>query len=216
VEEAVNHFNNGLIPMVIEQTGRGERSYDIYSLLLKERIVILGTPINDQIANLIVAQLLFLERENPDREIQLFIHSPGGSIYSGLAIVDTINAINSPVTTIAVGLTANVSTVILASGAEGRRYSLPNATIHIHQPLGGSQGQAVEVEIQAQELLRQRALLNTILAERTGQPIERIKRDTDRAYYMDAEGAVKYGIVDEVLAYDEVLEKLSEGESGNG
>ncbi|MDQ4076784.1 MAG: ATP-dependent Clp protease proteolytic subunit [Chloroflexota bacterium] len=192
--------------MVIESTGRGERSYDIYSLLLKERIVILGTPINDQISNLIVAQLLFLERENPEREIQMFIHSPGGSIYSGLAILDTMNAISSPVSTIAVGLTANVSTVILSAGAKGRRYALPNATIHIHQPLGGSQGQAVEVEIQAQELLRQRALLNRILAENTNQPLERIKTDTDRAYYMDSEGAVEYGIVDEVLQIEEIKE----------
>ncbi len=202
----MSHFINGLIPMVIESTGRGERSYDIYSLLLKERIVILGTPINDQIANLIVAQLLFLERENPEREIQLFIHSPGGSIYSGLAIVDTIKAIHSPVTTIAVGITANISTVILSAGVKGRRYTLPNATIHIHQPLGGSQGQAVEVEIHAQELLRQRSLLNQILSENTGQPIEKIARDTDRAYYMDAEGAVQYGIVDEVLQIEQIKE----------
>ncbi len=202
----MSHFANGLIPMVIESTGRGERSYDIYSLLLKERIVILGTPINDQIANLIVAQLLFLERENPTREIQMFIHSPGGSIYSGLAIVDTIRAIQSPITTIAVGLTANVSTVILASGARGRRYALPNATVHIHQPLGGSQGQAAEVEIYARELLRQRAVLNQILSDQTGQPMERVARDTDRAYYMDAEGAVAYGIVDEVLQIQQIKE----------
>ncbi|MGH2544401.1 MAG: ATP-dependent Clp protease proteolytic subunit [Ardenticatenaceae bacterium] len=206
----MRRFVNGLIPMVIESTGRGERSYDIYSLLLKERIVILGTPINDHIANLIVAQLLFLERENPEREIQMFIHSPGGSIYSGLAIVDTIAAIKAPVATIAVGLTANVSTVILAAGAPGRRYALPNATIHIHQPLGGSQGQAVEVEIHAQELLRQRALLNQILAKHTGQPLEKIARDTDRAYYMDAEGAVEYGITDEVLQ----IERVKEGQNG--
>jgi ATP-dependent Clp protease, protease subunit len=195
----VSHFSNGLIPMVIESTGRGERSYDIYSLLLRERIVILGTPINDQISNLIVAQLLYLERENPEREIQLFINSPGGSIYSGLAIVDTIRAIKAPVATIAVGLTANVSTVILSGGEKGRRYALPNATIHMHQPLGGSQGQAVEVEIQARELLRQRSLLNEILARNTGQPLDRIARDTDRAYYMEADVAVEYGIVDEVL-----------------
>ncbi len=206
----MNRFTNGLIPMVIETTGRGERSYDIYSLLLRERIVILGTPIVDQISNLIVAQLLYLDRENPEREIQLFINSPGGGIYSGLAIVDTMAAIQAPVATIAVGLTANVSTVILAAGEKGRRYTLPNATIHLHQPLGGSQGQAVEVEIQARELLRQRALLNEILHDKTGQPLERIARDTDRAFYMDAEGAVAYGIVDEMLQINQ------EGEAENG
>ena len=195
----MSQFGNGLIPMVIETTGRGERSYDIYSLLLKERIVILGMPIMDQISNLIVAQLLYLERENPEREIQLFVNSPGGSIYSGLAIMDTIRAIKAPVATIAVGLTANISTVILSAGAKGRRYALPNATVHLHQPLGGSQGQAVEVEIHARELLRQRTLINEILVQNTGQPFERIARDTDRAFYMGAEAAVEYGIVDEVL-----------------
>jgi ATP-dependent Clp protease protease subunit len=185
--------------MVIESTGRGERSYDIYSLLLKERIIILGTPINSQIANLIVAQLLYLEQQNPEREIQLFINSPGGSIYSGLAIVDTIRSIGAPVVTVAVGLTANVSTVILSAGVKGRRGALPNATIHLHQPLGGGQGQAVEVEIQAQELLRQRRLLNQLLAENTGQSLDKIAADTDRAFYMDAPGALEYGIVDEIL-----------------
>lgn len=198
---------SGLIPMVIESTGRGERSYDIYSLLLKERIIILGTPINGQISNLIVAQLLYLEQQNPEREIQLFINSPGGSIYSGLAIVDTITAINAPVVTVAVGLTANVSTVILSAGVKGRRGALPNATIHMHQPLGGGQGQAVEVEIQAQELLRQRRLLNEILSKNTGKSLEQIASDTDRAYYMDAQGALAYGIVDEILEIEQPKEQ---------
>ena len=192
-----------LIPYVIEQDGRGERSYDIFSLLLKERIVFLGTPIVDQVANLTVAQLLYLNRENPEREIQLFISSPGGQIYSGLAIVDTMRAIEAPVATIAVGITADISTLILASGTPGRRYVLPNATVHLHQPLGGSRGQAVDMEIQAKELLRQRALINEMLAAVTGQPVERIARDTDRAYYLDAEGAKEYGLVDDILHFEE-------------
>lgn len=188
--------------MVIEASGRGERSYDIFSLLLKERIVFLGTPIVDQVANLTVAQLLYLNRENPEREIQLFISSPGGQIYSGLAIVDTMRAIDAPVATIAVGITADISTLILASGTPGRRYVLPNATVHLHQPLGGSRGQAVDMEIQARELLRQRALINEMLAHVTGQPVERIAADTDRAYYLDAEGAKAYGLVDEILHFE--------------
>lgn len=202
---------NGLIPMVIESTGRGERSYDIYSLLLKERIVFLGTPINDQIANVIVAQLLYLNSQNPDREIQLFISSPGGMIYSGLAILDTMEAISAPISTFAVGITMNISTVILSAGTKGRRYALPNATIHMHQPLGGSRGQAVDMEIQAKELLRQRALLNDILAKNTGQTLERIARDTDRNIYLSAEQAIEYNLVDEVLSFDY---KQKEAQSG--
>lgn len=194
-------FTSGLIPMVIESTGRGERSYDIFSLLLKERIVFLGTPISDQIANLIVSQLLYLNRENPEREIQMFVNSPGGIFYSGLAIVDTMNAIQAPVATIAVGVTMSMATVILAAGAKGRRYALPNATIHMQQPLGGSRGQAVDMEIQAKELLRQRALINDMLVRYSSQSPERIARDTDRDYFMDAAGAVEYGIVDEVLSH---------------
>ncbi|HEX8682284.1 MAG TPA: ATP-dependent Clp protease proteolytic subunit [Ardenticatenaceae bacterium] len=204
---------NGLIPMVIESTGRGERSYDIYSLLLKERIVFLGTPINDQIANVIVAQLLYLNSQNPDREIQLFISSPGGLIYSGLAILDTMEAISAPISTFAVGITMNISSIILSAGAKGRRYVLPNATVHIHQPLGGSRGQAIEMEIQAKELLRQRALLNEILSKNTGQTLERISRDTDRNFYMTAEQAVEYGIVDEVLEFSK-LKQLEEAQRG--
>ena len=198
----MNSFMNGLIPMVIESTGRGERSYDIYSLLLKERIIFLGTPIFDQAANLIVSQLLFLNRENPEREIQLFVNSPGGVLYSGLAILDTMNAIQAPVATIAVGVTMNMATVILANGAKGRRYALPNATIHMQQPLGGSRGQAVDMEIQARELLRQRALLNDMLVQLTGQSLERIARDTDRDYFMDTADAKAYGIIDEVLEHN--------------
>ena len=204
---------NGLIPMVIESTGRGERSYDIYSLLLKERIVFLGTPINDQIANVIVAQLLYLNSQNPDREIQLFISSPGGLIYSGLAILDTMEAISAPISTFAVGITMNISSIILSAGAKGRRYVLPNATVHIHQPLGGSRGQAIEMEIQAKELLRQRALLNEILSKNTGQTLERISRDTDRNFYMTAEQAVEYGIVDEVLEFSK-LKQWEEAQRG--
>ncbi len=195
--------------MVIETTGRGERAYDIYSLLLKERIVFLGTPITDQVANLVIAQLLYLNRENPEREIQLYINSPGGSVYAGLAIYDTIQLLDAPVSTIAVGLTASMGTVLLAAGTKGRRYALPNATIHMHQPLGGAQGQAAEIEIQAREILRLRAKLNKILAQATGQPLERIERDTDRDFYLDAHGAKEYGIVDEVLTFEEERQNVS-------
>lgn len=197
---------NNLIPMVIESTGRGERAYDIYSLLLKERIVFLGTPINDQVANLIVAQLLYLDREDPEKEIQLFINSPGGMIYPGLAIYDTMQLVRAPVSTVCVGMSASMATILLAGGTKGRRYALPNATIHIHQPMGGTQGQAVDIEIEAKEILRLREKLNNILAHHTGQPIERIERDTDRNYYMDAQGAVEYGIVDKVIGLPEEKE----------
>lgn len=191
---------NGLIPMVIETSGRGERAYDIYSLLLKERIVFLGTGINDQVANLIVAQLLFLNREDPEREIQMYINSPGGMIYAGLAIYDTMRQISAPMMTVAVGLTASFGTVLLTAGAKGRRFALPNATIHMHQPWSsGGGGQATDIDIQAREILRQRDLLNNILAERTGQPIERIEEDTDRDRYMSAQQAVDYGLIDSVL-----------------
>ncbi|MCX7707640.1 MAG: ATP-dependent Clp endopeptidase proteolytic subunit ClpP [Anaerolineae bacterium] len=188
-----------LIPMVIETTGRGERAYDIYSLLLKERIIFLGTPITDQVANVIVAQLLFLDREDPEKDIQLYINSPGGQIYAGMAIYDTIQLIRAPVSTIAVGVTASFGTLLLAAGAKGKRYALPHATIHMHQPLGGAQGQATEIEIQAREILRLREELNRILAFHTGQPIERIAEDTERDRYMTAEQAKAYGLIDEVL-----------------
>ena len=188
-----------LIPMVIETSGRGERAYDIYSLLLKERIIFLGTPINDQVANVIVAQLLFLDNENPDRDIQIYINSPGGVIYAGMAIYDTMQLVRAPVSTIAVGVTASFGTVLLTAGAKGKRYALPHATIHMHQPLGGAQGQATEIEIQAREILRLREELNAILARHTGQTVERIQDDTERDRYMTAEQAKEYGLIDEVL-----------------
>jgi ATP-dependent Clp protease protease subunit len=185
--------------MVIETTGRGERAYDIFSLLLKERIVFLGTPINDQVANLIVAQLLFLDRENPDKEIQLYLNSPGGEIYPGLAVYDTMQMLRAPISTIAVGWTASLGTVLLAAGHEGRRYALPNATIHMHPAGGGARGYAPDVEIQYKELKRMQDLLHRILAKHTGQTVERISNDFDRDFFMDADQAVEYGIIDEVL-----------------
>jgi len=189
-----------IIPSIVETTGRGERIYDIYSLLLKERIVFLGTPINDQIANLIVAQLLWLDREDPEKEIQMFINSPGGVIYAGLAIYDTMKLIKAPVSTLAIGVTASFGTVLLTAGAKGRRYALPNATIHMHQPLGGAQGQASDIVIQANEIIRLRERLNQIFVETTGQPKEVIERDTDRDFYLDAGRAVEYGLIDSVLS----------------
>jgi ATP-dependent Clp protease protease subunit len=196
-----------VIPMVIESSGRGERAYDIYSLLLKERIVFLGTPIDDQVANLIVAQLLFLNHEDPEREIHMYINSPGGIIYAGLAIYDTMQMISNPISTVAVGVTASFGTVLLAAGTKGRRYALPNATIHLHQPLGGAQGQATDIEIQARQILRLKALLLNILAKHTGQPLEVIERDSDRDYYLEAKAAVDYGLVDQVLETPEKVIK---------
>jgi len=199
-------FKN-VIPMVIESSGRGERAYDIYSLLLKERIIFLGTPIDDQVANLIVDQLLFLNHEDPEREIHMYINSPGGIIYAGLAIYDTMQMISNPISTVAVGVTASFGTVLLAAGAKGRRYALPNATIHLHQPLGGAQGQATDIEIQAKQILRLKALLLNILAKHTGQPLEVIERDSDRDYYLEAKAAVDYGLVDQVLETPEKVFK---------
>ncbi len=187
------------IPYVIESTGRGDRMYDIYSLLLRERIVFLGTPINGQVANVIVAQLLFLDREDSERDISLYINSPGGEIAAGLAIYDTMQLIKAPVSTIAVGMTASMATVLLTAGTKGRRYALPHATIHVHQPLGGVQGQAADIEIAAREILRKRDLLNEILQRHTGMGPEQIERITDRDFYMTAQEAVEYGIVDKVL-----------------
>ena len=197
-------FKN-VIPMVIESSGRGERAYDIYSLLLKERIIFLGTPIDDQVANLIVAQLLFLNKEDPEREISLYINSPGGVIYAGLAIYDTMQMISNPISTVAVGVTASFGTVLLTAGTKGRRYALPNATIHMHQPLGGAQGQATDIEIQAKQILRLKRLLLGIMAKHTGQPLEVIERDSDRDYYLEAKGAVDYGLVDQVLEAPEKI-----------
>jgi ATP-dependent Clp protease protease subunit len=201
-DKMVPDFKN-VIPMVIESSGRGERAYDIYSLLLKERIIFLGTPIDDQVANLIVAQLLFLNREDPEREIFMYINSPGGVIYAGLAIYDTMQMISNPISTVAVGVTASFGTVLLTAGTKGRRYALPNSTIHMHQPLGGAQGQATDIEIQAKQIMRLKSLLLGIMAKHTGQPLEVIERDSDRDYYLDAKGAVEYGLVDEVLTAPE-------------
>jgi ATP-dependent Clp protease protease subunit len=191
--------------MVIESSGRGERAFDIYSLLLKERIIFLGTPIDDQVANVIVAQLLYLNHEDPEKEIQMYINSPGGVIYAGLAIYDTMQMISNPISTVAVGVTASFGTVLLTAGTRGRRYALPNATIHMHQPLGGAQGQATDIEIAARQILRLKALLNNILAKHTGQSLEVIERDADRDFYLVAKDAVEYGLVDQVL---EVPEKV--------
>jgi ATP-dependent Clp protease, protease subunit len=201
-------FKN-VIPMVIESSGRGERAYDIYSLLLKERIIFLGTPIDDQVANLIVAQLLFLNHEDPEREINMYINSPGGIVYAGFAIYDTMKMLSNPISTVAVGVTASFGTVLLTAGTKGRRYALPHATIHMHQPLGGAQGQATDIEIAARQILRQKAILNNILSQSTGQPLEVIERDTDRDFYLDAKGAVDYGLVDEVLGVPEKVEAKS-------
>ena len=189
-----------IVPMVVETTARGERAYDIYSLLLKERIVFLGTPIDDQVANSIVAQLLFLDREDPDRDISLYVNSPGGMIYAGLAIMDTMNLIRADVSTIAVGVTASMGTVLLSVGQKGKRYALPNATVHMHQALGGGSGQASDVEIAARELLRNNAKIRQILADATGQTLDQIKHDTDRDIYMTADEAKAYGLVDEILS----------------
>ncbi len=189
-----------IIPSIVETTGRGERIYDIFSLLLKERIVFLGTPINDQVANLTMAQLLWLDREDSEREIQMFINSPGGQIYAGLAIYDTMKLVKAPVSTFAIGVTASFGTVLLTAGTKGRRFALPNATIHMHQPLGGAQGQASDIVIQANEIIRLRERLNQILMDCTGQPKEVIERDTDRDFYLDAYKAVEYGLIDSVLS----------------
>jgi ATP-dependent Clp protease protease subunit len=185
--------------MVIETSDRGERAYDIYSLLLKNRIVFLGTPINDQVSNLIVAQLLYLSSEDSEAPIQMYINSPGGQVYSGMAIYDTMQMIPNQISTLAIGLTASFGTVLLTAGAKGQRYALPHATIHMHQPLGGVQGQATEIEIQAKEILRLKVRLNEILAAHTGQTIETIERDTERDFYLNAKQAVEYGLVDQVM-----------------
>lgn len=199
-----------VVPMVIESTGRGERAYDIFSLLLKERIVFLGTPINDQIANLIVAQLLFLNREDPEQEIQMYINSPGGAIYPGLAIYDTMQQIEAPVSTFAVGWTASMGTVLLAAGQPGRRYALPHATIHMHPAGGGAQGYAPDVEIQYRELKRMQDLLHGILSRHTGQTVEQISEDFERDRFMDAHGAKEYGLVDDIVG-ESVIEPMESG-----
>ena len=188
-----------VIPMVIESGVRGERAFDIYSLLLKERIVILGMPINDQVANVVIAQLLYLDREDPDKDISLYIHCPGGIISSGLAIYDTMQLIRPDVSTICVGLAASMGTLLLCAGAKGKRYALPHSTIHMHQAVGGAQGQAADIEIAAREIMRLQDLIRNILAKHTGQPMEKIVHDTDRDFYLNPEQAVEYGLIDEIL-----------------
>jgi ATP-dependent Clp protease, protease subunit len=190
----------GMVPIVIEQSGRGERSYDIYSRLLRERVIFLVGPVNDQTANLVVAQLLFLESENPDKDISLYINSPGGSVSAGMAIYDTMNFIKPAVSTLCVGMAASMGAFLLSAGEKGKRFALPNAKVMIHQPLGGTQGQATEIEIHAREILKTREQLNKILAERTGQPLERIEKDTERDYFLSADEAQAYGLVDQVIA----------------
>ncbi|NIU63429.1 MAG: ATP-dependent Clp endopeptidase proteolytic subunit ClpP [Pseudomonas stutzeri] len=189
----------GMVPMVIEQSGRGERAYDIYSRLLKERVVFLVGPVNDQSANLIVAQLLFLESENPDKDISFYINSPGGSVSAGMAIFDTMNFIKPDVSTLCVGMAASMGAFLLAAGTKGKRFSLPNCKVMIHQPLGGTQGQATDIEIHAREILKTREQLNQILADHTGQPLEKIERDTERDYYLSAAESAEYGLIDKVI-----------------
>ncbi len=188
-----------LVPMVVEQTNRGERAYDIYSRLLKDRIVFLGGPIDDNMANLIIAQLLFLESEDPDKDIFLYINSPGGVVYSGLAIYDTIQYIRPQVTTTCVGIAASMAALLLTAGAKGKRFALPNSRVMIHQPHGGAEGQAVDIEIQAKEILRLREIGNQILVKHTGQPVEKIERDVDRNFWMSAQEAKEYGIIDDIF-----------------
>ena len=189
-----------VIPMVVESGSRGERAYDIYSLLLRERIVMLGMPINDQVANVIIAQLLYLEREDQDKDISLYIHCPGGIISAGLAIYDTMQLIRPDVSTICVGLAASMGTVLLCSGAKGKRFALPNATIHMHQAMGGAQGQAADIVIAAREIARQQDLIKDIIVRHTGKPLKKVTHDTDRDFYLNPEQAVEYGIVDEILS----------------
>ena len=190
-------------PFVTETSARGERTLDIYSLLLRERIVFLGTPISDQVANLIIAQLLYLERDDPEKDISLYIHSPGGIINAGFAIYDTMELIRCDVSTICVGLAASMGTVLLCAGAKGKRYTLPNATIHMHQPMGGAQGQASDIAIAAKEIIRMQEKLRTIISNHTGQTLDKVAKDTDRDFYLSAEQAVEYGLVDEILVKEE-------------
>ena len=197
---AIDTQNLGMVPIVIEQSGRGERSYDIYSRLLRERVIFLVGPVNDQTANLVVAQLLFLESENPDKDISLYFNSPGGSVSAGMSIFDTMQFIKPQVSTLCMGMAASMGAFLLSAGAPGKRFALPNSKIMIHQPLGGAQGQATDIEIHAREILKTREQLNRILAERTGQPLEKIQNDTERDYYMSAAEAQTYGLIDQVIA----------------
>jgi len=202
-----------LIPMVIEQTSKGERAYDIYSRLLKDRIVILGTPINDEIANLLIAQMLFLESEDPDKDINFYVNSPGGSVTAGMAVYDTMQYIKPDITTVCIGQAASMGALLLAAGAKDKRYTLPNARIMIHQPMGGVQGQAADIKIQAEEIIRLRATINKILAHHTGQDLKRIERDTDRDFFMSGDEAKEYGIIDHVIYNRDDLDKITETEA---
>ncbi|HMA85133.1 MAG TPA: ATP-dependent Clp endopeptidase proteolytic subunit ClpP [Desulfosalsimonadaceae bacterium] len=202
-----------LIPMVIEQTSKGERAYDIYSRLLKDRIVILGTPINDEIANLLIAQMLFLESEEPDKDINFYVNSPGGSVTAGMAVYDTMQYIKPDITTVCIGQAASMGALLLAAGAKEKRYTLPNARIMIHQPMGGVQGQASDIKIQAEEIIRLRSTLNNILVNHTGQDLKRIERDTDRDFFMSGEEAKEYGIIDHVIYNRDDLDKITETEA---
>lgn len=202
-----------LIPMVIEQSSRGERAYDIYSRLLKDRIIFLGTAMNDEIANLIIAQLLFLESEDPDKDINFYVNSPGGLVTAGLAVYDTMQYIKPDITTVCIGQAASMGAVLLAAGTRGKRYSLPNSRILIHQPMGGFQGQASDIEIQAKEILRMKDRLNQILMDHTGKKMEDIQKDTDRDFFMSGDEAKKYGIIDHVIANRDDLDHLEELES---
>jgi len=188
-----------LVPIVVEQTNRGERSYDIYSRLLQERIIFLGEEVTDITANLVVAQLLYLESDDPDKDVRLYLNSPGGSVYAGMAIYDTMQYIKCDVSTICIGMAASMAAVLLAAGAKGKRFALPNSEILIHQPMGGAQGQAADIKIHAEQILKTRANLNKILAERTGQPLEKVERDTDRDHFMSAQEAKEYGLIDEIM-----------------
>ena len=196
---ALDIQNLGMVPMVIEQSGRGERAYDIYSRLLRERVIFLVGPVNDQTANLVVAQLLFLESENPDKDISLYINSPGGSVSAGMSIFDTMQFIKPQVSTLCMGMAASMGAFLLAAGEKGKRFALPNSKIMIHQPLGGAQGQATDIEIHAREILKTREQLNKILADRSGQPLDKIQNDTERDYYMSADEAATYGLIDKVI-----------------
>ncbi len=209
-------FPRDIIPMVVETSARGERAFDVYSMLLRDRIIFLGLPIDDQVANAVVAQMLILQREDAEKPIRLYINSPGGIIYAGLAIYDTMQVISAPVHTYGIGLVASMATVLLSAGHPGHRYALPSTLIHIHQPLGGAQGQAVDIEIEARRIIRERERLNEILAKHTGQPVERIIKDSDRNYYMESPAAVEYGLIDEVLSNAPTKWETALAEKGNG
>jgi ATP-dependent Clp protease, protease subunit len=207
--------SQNIIPMVIEQTGRGERAYDIYSRLLKERIIFIGTPIDDDVANLIIAQMLFLASEDSEKDINIYVNSPGGVVSAGLAVYDTMQYLKCPITTICIGQAASFGAILLAAGTKGKRFVLPNARIMIHQPLGGAQGQATDIEIQTKEILRMKKLLNEILAKHTGQPLAKIEKDSDRDFYLSAAEALQYGIVDEVIdAKKGVIKATRSGKGG--